>query len=130
MVNVRNAKSARLDIPAIRHGLAEHDLYLQVRGIGLSGLFGEEIVDLKQNFYAHRGWFFSLAFANIVVSVCKDVVLDGTLPHPTNLAFHAVFGVTLLIGAPTPRERYHKALVVFGIAAFVLYIILLYARMQ
>ena len=105
-------------------------LIYMVTGLVFPDFFGEEVVDLKENFYAHRGWLFSLAFATIVVSVCKDVVLGGQLPHPTNLTFHAIFGVTLLLGALTSRERYHKTLVVFGIAAFVLYIILLYTRMQ
>jgi hypothetical protein len=90
--------------------------------------FGEEVVDLKENFYAHRGWFFSLAFTTIVVSICKDVVLDGRLPRPTNLTFQTIFGVTLLIGALTRSERYHKTLIVFGSALFVFYIIVLYAR--
>jgi ammonia channel protein AmtB len=66
----------------------------------------------------------------VVASVCKTIVLDNKLPDPTNLTFHAIFGATLLIGAFTQRERYHKALIVFGIAAFVLYIVLLFARMQ
>ena len=57
-------------------------------------------------------------------------VLDGKLPSPMNFTFHVVFGVALLIGAATPRERYHKMLIVFAIAAFVLYIILLYARIR
>jgi len=42
----------------------------------------------------------------------------------------AIFGVAFLIGAWTREERYHKGLLSFGIAAFVLYIVLLYARMQ
>src|SRR6266496_1835400 len=33
--------------------------------------FGEGVVDLKENFYAHRGWFFTLAFSTIVVSVLQ-----------------------------------------------------------
>ena len=93
-------------------------------------LFGDEAVDLKENFYAHRGWFFSLGVATIVVSVCKDFVLDGRLPNPTNLGFQSVFGLTLLIGALTQREKYHKTLVLFGIAAFVLYIVILFARLH
>jgi len=44
--------------------------------------------------------------------------------------FHVVFGLVLLVGAATQRERYHKTLIVFAIAAFVLYVVLLYARMQ
>jgi len=66
----------------------------------------------------------------IVVSICKTVVLDGRLPDPTNLTFHAIFGVTLLLGAFTRRESYHKTLALLGIAAFVLYIVLLFAHLQ
>jgi MFS family permease len=105
-------------------------LIYMVAGLVFPDLFGDEIVDLKENFYAHRAWFFSLAFASIVVSVCKDFVLNGRLPHPINLTFHAIFGVTLLVGALTSREPYHKALVVFSLVTFLLYIVLLYARMQ
>jgi hypothetical protein len=93
-------------------------------------LFGEGVIDLKQNFYAHRGWFFSFALGAIVISVCKDLVLGGKLPDPTNLTFHAIFVVMLGSGTFIRRERYHKALVVFGIAIFILYIVLLFARIR
>jgi hypothetical protein len=58
------------------------------------------------------------------------VVLDGKLPDTMNLTFHSIFGLTLFIGALTRSERYHKSLVVFSTVLFVLYIILLYARME
>jgi hypothetical protein len=54
------------------------------------------------------------------------MVLDNKLPDPTNLTFHGIFGVTLLIGALTRR----KALVIFAMALFVLYIALLFTRMR
>jgi hypothetical protein len=41
-----------------------------------------------------------------------------------------VFDLVLLVGAATQWERYHKTLIVIAIAAFVLYIVLLYASMQ
>ncbi|SRR6266478_4649391 len=105
-------------------------LIYMVAGLVFPDFFGEASVDLRESFYSHRHWFFFLGFAVIVVSVCKDLVLDGKLPNPTNLIFHAIFGGTLLFGALTQRERYHKALVLFAIAGFVLYIVLLYARME
>jgi hypothetical protein len=105
-------------------------LIYMAAGLVFPDLFGEEGVDLKKNFYAHRGWFFSLGFATIAVSVCKSFVLDGRPPPETDLTFHAVFGVTLLIGALTRREWYHKTLVVFTIVTFVLYTVLLYTRMH
>jgi hypothetical protein len=101
-----------------------------IAGMVFPDFFGEEAVDLKESFYAHRGWFFSLAFGTVVASVCKMFVLDGKLPDTMNLMFHAIFGITLFIGALTRSERYHKSLVVFGSALFVLYIVLLYARIQ
>ena len=58
------------------------------------------------------------------------MVLDNKLPDPTNLTFHAIFGVALLTGAVTRRELYHKALVILVSATFVLYIVLLYRRMR
>jgi preprotein translocase subunit SecE len=38
--------------------------------------------------------------------------------------------VTLLIGAITRKEAYHKMLIVFGMAAFILYIVILFTRLQ
>jgi len=105
-------------------------LIYMVAGLVFPDFVGEAIVDLKESFYAHRRWFFFLGLASIVVSVLKDLVFDGKLPNSTNLAFHAIFGGALLTGALVRRERYHKALVVFVIATFVLYIMLLYARMR
>jgi hypothetical protein len=105
-------------------------LIYMLAGLVFPDFFGEAIVDLKESFYAHRRWFFSLGLAMIVASVCKALVLHGRLPDPADLAFHAIFGVALFVGVLTQRERYHKTVLVFAIAAFVLYIVLLYARMQ
>jgi hypothetical protein len=56
-------------------------------GLVLPDLFGESVVDLKENFYAHRRWFFAFGFVAVAVSVIKEVILDGRLPLPANLAF-------------------------------------------
>jgi len=101
-----------------------------VAGLVFPDFFGDQVVDLKESFYAHRGWFFSLGAASIVISIGKTLVLDHRLLPPSDLLFHGTFGVTLLIGALTRSERYHKGLVVFSIVLFVLYIVLLYARIQ
>ena len=105
-------------------------LIYMMAGLVFPDFFGEEGVDLKESFYSHRGWFFAVGFATIVASVLKDFVLDGKLPQPTNLAFHAIFGTTFLIGALTRREAFHKTLIVIGFAFFVLYIVVLFARLQ
>jgi|SRR5581483_3068310 len=92
--------------------------------------FSEEVISLKESFYAHRRWFFSLGTASVVVSVAKALVLDGRLPSPKDLTFHIIFIVALFSGVLIPRERFHKVLVVFVMVTFGLYTLLLYARMQ
>ena len=46
-------------------------LIYMVAGLVFPDFLGEAIVDLKESFYAHRRWFFSLAVAIIATSVCK-----------------------------------------------------------
>lgn len=99
-------------------------------GLVFPDFAGDVAVDLKKNFYAHRGWFFSLAVAMLGASLSKPLILEGKLPEPTDLAFHVIFGATFIVGAITRREWYHKTLVVFGIAGLVLYILLLFTRLQ
>ena len=105
-------------------------LTYMVAGLIFPDLFGSEPIDLKASFYAHRKWLFLLALSVIVTSVVKDVVLAGTLPTKTNLAFHGVFAVSLLIGAITANNRYNQLMPVFGLALFVCYIVALFARIR
>src|SRR5207237_5999110 len=87
-------------------------LIYMVAGLVFLDFFGEALVDLKESFYAHCRWFFSLGVAIIMVSVCKHLLLDGKLPNPTYLIFQAMLVVTLFIGALTPRVTYRKTLAV------------------
>ena len=47
-----------------------------------------QVVDLRENFYAHRGWFFSVGCGAVVVSIAKEFVLAHRLPNTTNLVFN------------------------------------------
>ena len=71
-----------------------------------------------------------MALATVVASAAKDFVLDNRLPNTTNLIFHAIFAGSLLGGVLTPRQGYHKALVIFATALFIVYIFRLYLRLQ
>jgi hypothetical protein len=128
--DVRVAPLSTMDVCRICGRFAANDPDLHAGRIGFPDLFGEGIVDLRESFYAHRVWFFALGFFVILVSICKVAVLYGELPHPTDLAFHAFFGTSLLIGALTRRESCHKALVALGMASFILYIVIVFARLH
>jgi len=128
--DVRIAPLSAMDVCRICGRFAANHRHFMLAGLVFPDLFGEGIVDLRENFYANRVWFFALGLFVIVVSVCKVVVLYGELPRPTDLAFHAFFGTMLLIGALTRREWAHQALVVGGMVSLILYIMLLFARLR
>jgi hypothetical protein len=104
-------------------------LYM-LAGLVFPDFFGEAIVDLRENYYAHRGWFFGIATLNTLVSLAKDLVLSGSLPNRINLGFHIGFILVAVTAAFTKREWYHKTLSLIGIGAFALYISILFARLQ
>ena len=64
------------------------------------------------------------------MSAAKDLVLDGHLPGRTNGEFHVIFGLVVIIAAMTRREWFHKLLAPALGMMFLLYITLLYARLQ
>jgi hypothetical protein len=104
-------------------------LYM-LAGLVLPDFFGDEAIDLRANYYAHHGWFFGLAILAGLVSIGKDLILDGRITELRNLLFHLVFILTSAIAAMTRREWYHKGAVVLTAALFGLYIALLFARLQ
>ena len=86
--------------------------------------------DLREHYFAHHRWFFSFLAAILVVSVCKDLILGGTLPSPANLLFHIVFFVVAVAGAIITSERFHKFLTILSVLGFASYILLLFSRLR
>lgn len=109
--------------------LSQVTILYMIAGLVFPDFTGNE-VDLRQNFYAHRGWFFGLLVAMLAASVIKELALEGRLPAPLNLTFHIIFAGGLLIGAVTSRERYHKVFVIFGLAIFMTYVVFLFTRLD
>lgn len=110
--------------------LSQTILIYMVAGLVFPEFHGETTIDLKESFFAHRRWFFALGCATVCLSVAKSLVLDGALPNSKDLTFHVVFAAALLSGALTSSERYHKTLVLFVLGTFILYTLLLYARIR
>jgi hypothetical protein len=87
-------------------------------------------LDLRENYYAQRRWFFGLMIALLVASIGKDLILNGSMPETHNLAFHVLMLATAAIAMITDRPRVHA---VIGYGSLVLmgsYIWLLFARLQ
>jgi len=95
----------------------------------LPNITGDSFVDLRDHYFAHRRWFFGFMLASIVFSAAKELALNGHLPGRRNGEFHVIFCLVALVAAITRREWIHKLLApAFGLL-FLLYIILLFARL-
>jgi hypothetical protein len=86
-------------------------------------------VDLRANYYAHARWFFGLAMTVVVVSLLKDIVLNGSLPERLNTAIQLLFFVLGAGAVITQREWYHKLLIPFNVLLYGVYIVVLFARL-
>ena len=86
-------------------------------------------VDLRTHYFEQARWFFSLFGALLVVSLVKDLTLDGALPDATNVAFHGVFLALSATGALTQREAFHRANAAATALLLAAYIAALFARL-
>src|SRR5947199_529020 len=86
-------------------------IFIYGRGPGLPGLFWGRSCRSKRKFLRAPRLVLFARLRRVVVSTAKEFVLDHRLPNMTNLVFQLIFAATLLIGALTRSERYHKGLV-------------------
>lgn len=104
-------------------------LYL-LAALILPDFVGDAAVDLRQHYYGQRRWFFALLVVLILASIGKQLALQGTLPPPVDLAFHAAFAALGLSGVLIGRPRYHELLAIAGTLLIGAYIALLFARLD
>jgi hypothetical protein len=108
--------------------LLQTALFYLAAGLVLPDLSPERI-DLEADYYRNRGWFFGLLAGAAAASILKDVALEGTLPEPANLAFHAWLIGSCVVAILSGNRRFHAVLAPVSLAAFVGYIVLLFAKL-
>jgi hypothetical protein len=95
----------------------------------LPELEGETFIDLREHYFAHKRWFFGALLAQVVLSAAKELVLYGRLLGRTNGEFHLIFALAVIAGGITQREWFHKFLAPACCLLYLLYIVLLFARL-
>ena len=90
---------------------------------------GGEPIDLRDEYYREYRWYFSTLLLALIVSLSKDLVLNGTLPEPRNLAAHALFMGITITGLMFRSARVQLVLALAGLAIFSGYIALLFTRL-
>ena len=86
-------------------------------------------MDLKAHYYRERRPFYLTFLLLLAVSVSKDFVLEGTLPAPENLAFHAAFATLCLLAVLIRKPRFHEIATPIGALVMAAYIALLFSRL-
>jgi hypothetical protein len=89
----------------------------------------EGAVDLRGAYFREHRWFFGALVAALLVSLCKNFVLYQRLPHPVDLAGHAVFLVAALTGMISSSDRVHKILAPVSLVIYASYIALLFVQL-
>jgi len=86
-------------------------------------------IDLEAHYDAQRRPFFACLLLAVAVSLIKDLMLEGSLPGPANVAFHVFMALMALLGLVLKRRGPQLALALAVGAAFVAYVGLLFARL-
>ncbi len=88
-----------------------------------------EQVDLRAHYFKQARWFFSLTIVAVLISLAKDLVLNGALPALANTVIQLIFVGVALSAILVRRERYHKLIAALSVALFAAYIALLFTRL-
>lgn len=91
---------------------------------------GDAGVDLGVHYDRQHRWFFGFFLATVVISVVKDVVIDGRLPQATNLGFHIFLAAACISALVVRRRRYHALIGIACAGGMATYITLLFARLR
>jgi hypothetical protein len=110
--------------------LAQTIIQYMLSAIVLPDFFGNERVDLREHYYAHRHWFFGLAILVLFASLAKELVLYGFFDSALNVAFQCTFIALSAVAMLTRAEWYHKFAALVAAGLYSAYIILLYTRLH
>lgn len=88
-----------------------------------------ERADLRVRYYEQARWFFGVFAVLLVASLLRDLALEGALPSPPNVAFHAVLLALAMLGAATQRARFHEMNAGATTGLVGLYIALLFSQL-
>jgi hypothetical protein len=87
------------------------------------------VVDLREHYFAHRKWFFGALLAATLFSLAKGPVINGHFTGSLDALFHAIFGISAISAMITRREWFHCLMAPLIGLIFVVYIVLLFARL-
>jgi hypothetical protein len=109
--------------------LLQVSLLYMMAAVVLPDIPAGEQVDLEVHYYREQKSFFGIAQVLILSSLLRDYMLEGALPAPANLAFHALFWASSLVAMFAPWRRYHEIVTPLTAVAIAGYIVFLFSRL-
>jgi hypothetical protein len=110
--------------------LAQTIAWYLLAGLVLPDFFGEQPVDLRAHYFAHRRLFFGLFVVGLAISLCRDLSNDHYPTEHVDLAFQFYFVAASVGGFFIKRDGYHKAMCVVSAVVFAVYVGLLHDRLH
>jgi hypothetical protein len=86
-------------------------------------------VELEAHYFREVVPFFTTSLLMLAASIGKDWMLNGRLPAPANLAFHAFFAAMATLGIIVRRRRVHLLIALAMVVFSVTYVSMLFAHL-
>ena len=86
-------------------------------------------IDLRAHYEAQRRPFFACLILVLIVSLLKDLMLEGALPEALNILFHVLLAALALLGILVRRHAVQLAIAIGTAVLFGFYVALLFARL-
>ncbi len=110
--------------------LTQTALFYMMAAVVLPDVPADQPTDLRAHYYREAPIFFGIACATIAWSLFRSTMLDGEFPLGIDLGFHLLFFGMSLIACFSKRPRLHELYAISMIGLFVIYIALLFARLD
>jgi hypothetical protein len=110
--------------------LVQTALIYMMAAIVLPDVPPDEPLDLKAHYEREAPAFFGLGAAAIAWSMARELMLEGRLPEDANLVFRLLFIAMSLSAILIRRARFHEFLAGAMGTLFVVYVTLLFARLE
>jgi hypothetical protein len=88
-----------------------------------------ETIDLRAAYFREARWYFGALVATLLVSLAKNLIIDGALPNATDVAGHAIFLAVAVMGMIARGGRLHKAIALLSLLIYAVYVALLFVRL-
>ena len=87
-------------------------------------------VDLRAHYYRQAPWFFGAFALTLLISLGKDLLLEGRLPERFNLWFHLVMLAVSVGAALVRRPWYHHLVALASAAGLAAYVVTLFSTLR